>query len=292
MASRRMIDAAFWQSETVAQLTIEQRLLFIGLFSNADDQGRMRAHPRLIRSMIFPYDDIAGDDILDGLQAISSVGGILMYKADGKSLIQIINWWKYQHLKWAWPSSLPAPRGWTDRVRHRQGNTVISDNWDTPPKPKDAESETEVEPTRDGDDTDANSAPRDRDRDSGSTSGSQEEIEQQEEPASLSDFIAESMQAFQNDIGLISSGHQKDDILSYLDELTDRGACSWWQGAIDAAVDQNVRKWAYVRGILDNCLREGRPPMRRTSPPGKLQKRRVTVINPDTGEEMQVEATV
>ena len=58
MPTRRMIDPEIWQSETIAALTRDQRLLFIGLFSNADDQGRLRAHPALIRSLVFPYDDI------------------------------------------------------------------------------------------------------------------------------------------------------------------------------------------------------------------------------------------
>ena len=70
MPSRRMIDPAFWQSETIANLSIKDRYLFIGLFSNADDQGRMKAHPALIRSVVFPYDDVALDEIEAGLDAL------------------------------------------------------------------------------------------------------------------------------------------------------------------------------------------------------------------------------
>ena len=68
-----MIDPTIWQSESMAELTRDQRLLFIGLFSNADDQGRLRGNPNLIRSQIFPFDeDITTDDTRRNLQAIAS----------------------------------------------------------------------------------------------------------------------------------------------------------------------------------------------------------------------------
>ena len=125
-----MIDPALWQSETIAGLTIRQRLLFIGLFSNADDQGRMKAHPSLIRSKLFPYDDISLDDIAGWLQSLVTGDFITMYANSGKDYLQICNWWKYQHPRWAWPSEHPAPEGWQDRVHYRQGNKVITQNWD------------------------------------------------------------------------------------------------------------------------------------------------------------------
>ena len=43
MARRRMIDPNFWESEDVSRLSLFARLLFIGMISNADDEGRGRA---------------------------------------------------------------------------------------------------------------------------------------------------------------------------------------------------------------------------------------------------------
>lgn len=130
MTSRRMIDPHLWQSENVAKLTMRQRLLFVGLFSNADDQGRMRAHPLLIRSTIFPFDDISADDIETDLQSIVETGSILIYEQKGTRYLQVINWWKFQRPKWAWPSKIPAPEGWRDRLHYRIGNNPITQNWD------------------------------------------------------------------------------------------------------------------------------------------------------------------
>lgn len=129
MTSRRMIDPAIWQSETIASLSRCQRLLFIGLFSNADDQGRLRGNPSLIRSTIFPYDDIPLDEIRDDLAAIERVGSIIIYEAEGKELIQISGWWEYQTPQWAYPSKYPTPPSWCDRLRYRENNLVVTRNW-------------------------------------------------------------------------------------------------------------------------------------------------------------------
>jgi len=168
-----MIDAAFWQSETVARLTIRQRLLFVGLFSNADDQGRMKAHPLLIRSVVFPFDDIPSEQMEADIDALAELGCIILYEADGKHLLQIPNWWKYQHLRWAWPSELPAPDGWDDRLKYRQGNNVVQENWEPnesqpPATHEPAKNDVIVEPERDQNEVTVTSAPsiRDSGRDS------------------------------------------------------------------------------------------------------------------------------
>lgn len=169
MPSRRMIDPAFWRSETMVQLTKEQRLLFLGLISNADDQGRLRAHPSLIRSDVFPFEDDPLDKIEADIQAIAATGSILVYEIDGLSYIQIVNWWVYQRPKWAWPSEMPPPPDWADRMRYRAGNQAVKTNWDGHDDTKDDapdDSGTAVEPERNGDETIAEPAP------SGSNSGS------------------------------------------------------------------------------------------------------------------------
>ena len=141
MASRRMIDPAFWQSETVAALPVEMRYFFIGLFSNADDQGRMKAHPALIRSKLYPFDDIDLDTITGYLKRLDAGDFIIMYSVDGKDCLQIRNWWKYQRPRWAWPSELPPPDGWRDRVCYRKGNAVVKSNWDNPDANQDSDSD-------------------------------------------------------------------------------------------------------------------------------------------------------
>lgn len=130
MPSRRMIDPATWQSESIAEFTRDQRLLFIGLFSNADDQGRLRGNPNLVRSVVFPFDDDLNNEIIaDWLKVIAKEGCIILYEIDGKEYIQITHWWEYQFPQWAYPSKFPAPPGWTDRLRYRKDNSVVTYNW-------------------------------------------------------------------------------------------------------------------------------------------------------------------
>ncbi len=129
MASRRMIDPAFWQSETVASFSFFQRLFFTGLFSNADDQGRLKAHPVLLRSLVFPYDDFPASEIEDAIEAFSESGSIIAYIIDGVAYLQLTNWWRWQHQGWAWPSKLPPPPDWTDRHHYRKGNVQVYENW-------------------------------------------------------------------------------------------------------------------------------------------------------------------
>jgi len=126
-----MIDPNFWQSETIASYPLPVRYFFIGLFSNADDQGRLRAHPALLRSLIYPYDDIDLNDICAMLELLSADDGpIMLYQSDGRDLLQIVNWWRWQHPSWAWPSDLEPPPGWVDRHCYRKGNAVVKENWD------------------------------------------------------------------------------------------------------------------------------------------------------------------
>lgn len=129
--ARRMIDDRVWKSLQITTLTLRQRLLWFGLITTADDQGRGEAHPGLIRAKIFPLDDFCNNELKDDIEAIAGLGLIVLYERDdGMPLYQIVNWWNYQKPPWAWPSKLPAPDGWQDREKYRQGNAVMASNWE------------------------------------------------------------------------------------------------------------------------------------------------------------------
>ena len=141
MTKRRMIHDCIWQSESFSALTYRQRVLWIGLITTADDQGRGRAHPGLVRAAVFPFDVVSQEDIQDDLDAISAAGMVLIYQVDDKDFYQVIHWWDYQTPQWVGPSDFPAPEGWEDRLRyHGKGHKIITQNWagatDTPPEDK------------------------------------------------------------------------------------------------------------------------------------------------------------
>jgi len=62
--------------------------------------------------------------------------------------------------------------------------------------------------------------------------------------------------------------------------------------AIDIACDNNKRSWAYIRGILNNWIKEGKPVITRpaivfaNAPP---ETRLVSYRDPDSGELVQRE---
>lgn len=133
MANKRMINGDTWEDEFFTTLSIFDRLLWIGVITKlADDQGRLRDNSALIRSNIFPMDDIPVGDIEKAIKLFSTDGRIVRYTKDGKKLIQIVNWWKHQKPRWASASNYPAPDGWTDRYRyHGEGNKILEMNWNS-----------------------------------------------------------------------------------------------------------------------------------------------------------------
>jgi hypothetical protein len=110
MARKRMIDPGFWTDEKLGTLTPLHRILFMGLISNADDEGRLQGHPALIKSTIFPYDiDITVSDVQLWLNDLCNKKLIQIYSVDEQVYIFIKNFLKYQQINRPTPSRLPEP---------------------------------------------------------------------------------------------------------------------------------------------------------------------------------------
>lgn len=131
MANKRIIASNIFEDDFFGQLTMLQRLLWIGLFSAcADDQGRMIDNPTVIRSKVFPYDDIPVADIDAALNLFAAENRVIRYTDErGKGYVQLTNWWKNQDPQWAMPSKYPAPEGWKDRVRSYIKGVYNCENW-------------------------------------------------------------------------------------------------------------------------------------------------------------------
>ena len=104
-----MIVPEIWQSESFAQLSILAKLVFIGLFSNADDEGRGIANPVYIKSILFPYDD--GMRVIDIEKALSEIGqfmSVTLYTHDGRKYYALDNWEKIADYRPAQTIKAPA----------------------------------------------------------------------------------------------------------------------------------------------------------------------------------------
>lgn len=108
MARSRNIKPGFFTNEVLAELPFDVRLLFIGLWTIADRDGRLEDRVIRIRMTIFPADSV---DVEAGLQALHDSGFILRYAVDGARYIQILAWAKHQnpHYKEV-RSVIPAPQ--------------------------------------------------------------------------------------------------------------------------------------------------------------------------------------
>lgn len=107
MARARNIKPGFFSNDDLVELPFEGRLLFIGLWTIADRDGRLLDRPKKIKMDLFPADDVNVDSLLDQL---TERGFLRRYEVEEMKCIQIINWAKHQspHFKEV-PSSLPAP---------------------------------------------------------------------------------------------------------------------------------------------------------------------------------------
>jgi hypothetical protein len=109
MARKRMIDPGIWGSEDFNGISHDARLLWIGLFSSADDYGKGRANPAFLASSLFPYDELAAKDIEPLLSEIAKRMKILFYEVDGGKFYKLTAWKKWQKVDHPTPSTIPEP---------------------------------------------------------------------------------------------------------------------------------------------------------------------------------------
>jgi len=107
MSRIRYIKPGFFHDEDLADCQPFARLLFAGLWTIADREGRLEDRPRRIGAILFPYDNLDTDMLLDELHNLDL---IVRYTVDGRRYISIPGWHKHQnpHYREA-PSTLPSP---------------------------------------------------------------------------------------------------------------------------------------------------------------------------------------
>jgi hypothetical protein len=97
MARNRLIKLEFWRDEKIGALSHSARLLFISLWTFADDSGNGRADPRLLRSQAFPYDaHVTADEVERWLQEIAGLDMAELYVVGGARYYSIKNFLRHQ----------------------------------------------------------------------------------------------------------------------------------------------------------------------------------------------------
>jgi hypothetical protein len=117
MAQRvRLLHPTFFTNEELVRLPPLYRLLFAGLWTLADRQGRLEDRPARIKLQLFPLDDM---DVDAGLTALEAAKLISRYGKNGHKCIHVINFTAHQrpHPREA-ESTLPPPTS-----RRRRGRS-------------------------------------------------------------------------------------------------------------------------------------------------------------------------
>jgi hypothetical protein len=94
MARSRLLQPAFFTNELLSGLPPLARLLFAGLWTIADRDGRLEDRPARIQIQVFPYEpDIDVDALLDLLY---DAAFIVRYQVDSEDYIEVVKWAKHQ----------------------------------------------------------------------------------------------------------------------------------------------------------------------------------------------------
>lgn len=113
----RTIRPEFYQSESVGSMTWKARLVFINLWSYVEDNGVNLDNPRLFRGQCMPYDDSVLDDIEDAFAELEQCGSIIRYERDGKRLLFVPGFEKWQNIQRPGTCHYLPPDGWDKRGR-------------------------------------------------------------------------------------------------------------------------------------------------------------------------------
>lgn len=106
----RTIKPELPEDETLGRVSREARLLFILLFTRADDWGRFRASPAYLRGTVFPYDhDLTPEMVSGWLQELVDVGIVRDYSVREERYGVLTNWAKHQRMDNAGRSLCPPP---------------------------------------------------------------------------------------------------------------------------------------------------------------------------------------
>ena len=140
----RSIKPEFWSSPDIAALSDADRLLFIGLWSYVDDQGRGKDDVALIVAALFPHDMVANPldtvaKVRDGLARLHAANLILRYTVASRTYFLVTGWSKHQKVDKARPSRLPEPTegengAFPQNDANRETVATIRDSVATPPE--------------------------------------------------------------------------------------------------------------------------------------------------------------
>lgn len=106
----RTLKPECWQDAGMGRLSRDARLLFVGLITQADDDGRLVAEPALLRAQIFPYDhDLDLDTIATWLLELERERLLVLYMHGRERFAALPSWHRHQKINRKTESRIPEP---------------------------------------------------------------------------------------------------------------------------------------------------------------------------------------
>jgi hypothetical protein len=105
MSRIRTIKPDFWTDEKLTECSLSARLLFIGTFNFADDNGNLPASAKKLKMQIFPADNIDCEPLLNEL---ITHGMLIEYSVNGEKYLNIKGFKKHQVINRPSKSSIPT----------------------------------------------------------------------------------------------------------------------------------------------------------------------------------------
>lgn len=110
MARQRFIWPDIWKDPVFGKLLPVEQVMFIGLFSIADDEGRTLADAAYLRSELFAYKDYTTKKVQTIRDAVvGKADNVHLYRAGGFDYIALLKWSDYQKPKYPKASKIPPP---------------------------------------------------------------------------------------------------------------------------------------------------------------------------------------
>lgn len=116
MGKIRTIKPSFFEDEKLGKLPVPARLLYIGTWTLADDNGVIKGHPAYLKSTIFPYDDtLRVGEVSKWIDALVNARMLIPFCKDGESYYVIRTFRSHQRTDPRYPSEL-IPRELVDEI--------------------------------------------------------------------------------------------------------------------------------------------------------------------------------
>ncbi|MFC1806367.1 hypothetical protein ACFL09_05235, partial [Planctomycetota bacterium] len=108
MARQRMISPGLWHDGRVVRLGDDLALLvWIGMCSQADDEGLAEAEPHALKAALALRATVP--EVEAALEKIFSIGLAARYKVDDQTFAILPRWYRHQRLARPAPSKHPRP---------------------------------------------------------------------------------------------------------------------------------------------------------------------------------------